>query len=174
MSISWTSFGESASMLESRKTVECFRCRMRRAVNELGHHMSLVCFETWTAKAGHPPASISWVYKLSLLQPARTEVFPGVDMWDRQWKKWRLLDHNWGWRRKSSEWQITCYLCHFGCCNKNTTLSQYDGSTSKGVCDQTWWLEFNAQNPPGGRKQLTPESCLLTCTHTVIIPFLCT
>lgn len=54
------------------------------------------CFETWTAKAGHPPASVSWVYKLSLLHPAWTEALPGMDMWDRPWKKWRLLDHKWG------------------------------------------------------------------------------
>lgn len=95
-SISWTSFGESASMEVSRKIVERFGCGKRRVVNELGHHMSLVCFETWTAKAGHPAASISWVYKLSLLHSAWTEVLPGMDMWDRQWKKWRFLDHKWG------------------------------------------------------------------------------
>lgn len=64
----------------SRKIVECFGCGKRRVVNELGHYMSLVCFETRTAKAGHPPASISWVYKLSLLHSARTEVLPGMDM----------------------------------------------------------------------------------------------
>lgn len=163
-SISWTSFGESASMEVSRKTVECFGCGKRRVVNELGHHMSLVCFETWIAKAGHPAASISWVYKLSLLHSAWTEVLPGMDVRQTVEKVEISRSQVRNDRRlyrdaegKSSEWQITCYHQHLGYCNKNNTLSQYDVSASKGVCDQTWWPEFNAQNPPGGRKQLSPD-----------------
>ena len=44
------------------------------------------------------------------------------------------------------------------------------GSAGKSTC-QDWGLEFNSWDPLGGRKNLTPTSCLLTwyniCAHTL-------
>lgn len=43
---------------------------------------------------------------------------------------------------------------------------QCDSSVDKGACHQVWWSEFKPQNLCGGRKELTPASCLLCSTHT--------
>lgn len=41
-----------------------------------------------------------------------------------------------------------------------------DGSASKGTCCPAQQPEFNARDPRGGMRELGPESCPLTSTHS--------